>query len=189
MAGTPILLAPYIIPNPANAYLPHFMWDVSASPETAKRITGNHIILNVQDKFKEPITYPPVKRLVVRCNVGVAEALWGPIEVKQSGKKGVSILDVLTSIYDYFQVGVGRREVERMSYALGDGEVYRKMTDAMFQRCITTPALPGYEMRAGLKRVDCLGDATFFWGMYITYNDDLTWQLNLGLVNRKRMAC
>lgn len=114
--------------------------------------------------------------------------MWGLIEVKQSRSGGVRIWDVLHAIYEYFQMRVGRREVERISHALGDPEIYEKMTDAMFQRCMVTPALPGYEIKNGLKRIDCLGDATFFWGLYVTYNNDRTWQLNLGLVNRMRLA-
>jgi hypothetical protein len=183
-----IQVAPWIIPNPCNAYLPHLMWDISQHPTTAKRITGNHIIMDVSSKLTEVATYPAVDRLVIACNVGVAQRLWGLINVKQSRPGGVRIWDIMLAIHEYFQIRVGRRELDRISKALGDEKVYEKMADAMYQRCIVTPALPGYEMRNGLKRIDYLGDTTFFWGLYVSYSEEGTWQLNLGLVNRRRMV-
>ena len=182
----PIQLAPWMIPNPCNASLPHIMWDISQSPTTAKRITGNHVIKDLMDKMDDVATEPAVGRLVVVCQVGVAQQRWGHVEVKASRPKGVSVWDVFNGVYEYFQTRVSRRELDRMKEMLGDEELEVKMADAFYQRILVTPALPGYELKAGLKRVDCLGDACFFWGLYVTYNDDNSWQLNLGLVNRRR---
>jgi hypothetical protein len=164
------------------------MWDISQSPTTAKRITGNHVIVNVMDKLEDVATHPAVDRLEVVCHVGVAEMLWGHIEVHASRSKGVTVWDVFNGIFEYFQKRVGRRELDRMKEMLGDEKLEEKMADAFYQRILVTPALPGYELKKGLKRVDCLGDACFFWGLYVSYNDDNTWQLNLGLVNRRRHA-
>ena len=183
-----IQLAPWMIPNPCNASLPHIMWDISQLPTTAKRITGNHVIKDVTDKLDNIATYPAVARLVVACQVGVAQQLWGHVEVKASRPSGVTVWDVLNGIFEYFQKRVGRRELDRMKEMLGDEQLEVKMADAFYQRILVTPALPGYELKEGLKRVDCLGDACFFWGLYMSYNDDSTWQLNLGLVNRRRYA-
>lgn len=184
-----IQLAPWIIPNPCNAALPHIMWDISQLPTTANRITGNHVIVNILDRLDDVATHPAVDRLVVVCQVGVAERFWGNIEVKASRPKGVTVWDVFNGIYEYFQKRVGRRELDRMKELLGDDRLEEKLTDAFYQRIRVTPALPGYELKEGLKRVDCLGDRCFFWGLYVSYNDvDNTWQLNLGLVNRRRCA-
>jgi hypothetical protein len=184
----PIQLAPWMIPNPSNAALPHIMWDISQLPTSAKRITGNHVITSVTEKLDDIATYPSVDRLVVVCQVGVAQNLWGHIDVRASGPKGVTVWDVFNSIFGYFQKRVGRRELDRMKEMAGDEQLEEKMAGAFYQRVLITPALPGYELKKGLKRVDCLGDASFFWGLYVSYNDDNTWQLNLGLVNRRRYA-
>ena len=186
--GTLIQLAPWMIPNPCNAALPHIMWDISQLPTTAKRITGNHVIVSVMDKLDDLATHPAVDRLVVACQVGVAENFWGHIEVKASRPKGVTVWDVFSGIFEYFQKRVGKRELKRMKEMSGDERLEEKLTDAFYQRIRTTPALPGYELKGGLKRVDCLGDGCFFWGLYVSYNNDNTWQLNLGLVNRRRDA-
>lgn len=164
------------------------MWDISQLPTTAKRITGNHVIVNLMDKLDDVATHPAVDRLVVVCQVGVAERFWGHIDVKASRPKGVTVWDVFNGIYEYFQKRIGRRELDRMKEMLGDEKLEEKMADAFYQRICVTPALPGYEHKEGLKRVDCLGDTCFFWGMYVTPNHDNTWQLNLGLVNRRRNA-
>ena len=164
------------------------MWDISQLPTTAKRITGNHVIVSVMDKLDDVATHPAVDRLVVACQVGVAGRFWGHIEVKASRPKGVTVWDVFNGIHGYFQKRVGRRELDRMKELLGDERLEEKMADAFYQRVWITPALPGYELKEGLKRVDCLGDRCFFWGLYVSYNDDDSWQLNLGLVNRGRCA-
>ena len=164
------------------------MWDISQLPTTAKRITGNHVIVSVMDKLDDVATHPAVDRLVVVCKVGVAEKIWGHIEVKATKPEGVTAWDVFNGIFKYFHKRVGRRELDRMKEMLGDDGLEEKMAGAFYQRIRVAPALPGYELKEGLKRVDCLGDATFFWGLYTSYNDDGTWQLNLGLVNRRRFA-
>lgn len=184
----PIQLAPWMIPNPCNAALPHIMWDISQLPTTAKRITGNHVITSVADKLDDLATHPAVNRLVVVCQVGVAQTLWGHIDIKASRSQGVTVWDVFNGVFEYFQKRVGRRELNRMKEMTGDEQLEEKMASAFYQRVLVTPALPGYEFKEGLKRVDCLGDACFFWGLYVSYNDDNTWQLNLGMVNRKRYA-
>lgn len=144
--------------------------------------------MSLMDKLDDVATHPAVDRLVVVCQVGVAERFWGHIEVKASRPKGVTVWDVFNGIHGYFQKRVGRRELGRMKELLGDERLEEKMADAFYQRICITPALPGYELKEGLKRVDCLGDRCFFWGLYVSYNDDGSWQLNLGLVNRGRCA-
>jgi hypothetical protein len=164
------------------------MWDISQSPTTAKQITGNHVIKTVTERLDDIATHPGVDRLVVVCQVGVAQVSWGHIDIRASGPKGVTVWDVFNGIFEYFQKRVGRRELDRMKEMVGDEQLEEKMAAAFYQRVLITPALPGYELEQGLKRVDCLGDASFFWGLYVSYNDNNTWQLNLGLVNRRRYA-
>jgi len=74
-----IQLAPWMIPNPCNAVLPHIMWDVSQLPTTANRITGNHVIVSLGGKLDDVATHPAVDRLVVACQVGVAERFGGTL--------------------------------------------------------------------------------------------------------------
>ena len=65
-------------------------------------------------------------------------------------------------------------------------ENYELLQDTWSHRCRKASGLFEYELRQGFKRVDCLGDRRAFWGTWITYNPDSTWQLNLGLAPVKR---
>ena len=74
-----------------------------------------------------------------------------------------------------------------MKEIVGD-ELEEKMASTFCQWVLITPASPGCEFKQGLKRADYLGDARFFWGLYVSYNEDNTYQLNTGLVDRRRCA-
>ncbi|KIK12755.1 hypothetical protein PISMIDRAFT_18509 [Pisolithus microcarpus 441] len=39
----PVRLAPWLIPNPVNPYVPQLERDVSKHPSTARRVTGAHV--------------------------------------------------------------------------------------------------------------------------------------------------
>jgi hypothetical protein len=179
-----IQLAPWMIPNPSNPALPHITWDISQSPATAKDSAGNVIT----DKLGDVATHPAVDRLVIACQAGVAEKLWGHIEVRASRPKGVTVWDVFNGIFEYFHKRVGRRRLDQMKEILGDELLEEKMAGAFHHRVGITPALPGCEPKEELRRVDCLGDVCIFWGLYVSYNEDDTWQLNLGLVNRRKRS-
>ncbi|KAI0935040.1 hypothetical protein AcV7_003951 [Taiwanofungus camphoratus] len=173
-----VILCPWLIPNPGNPSVPHTQWDITQSPSTAKRITGRNLVTELSPKFGDHVTFPPTQVVHIHCYIGMARDLWGPIVVKN--RQAVNVGDILFAIYDYYQTSMSEEEVEFVSSLRPEN--HARMTDACYRRCLRTPALPGYELRQGIKRVDCLGKSTTFWGMWITQNADHTWQMNLGLV-------
>ncbi|KAH7920770.1 hypothetical protein BV22DRAFT_1107536 [Leucogyrophana mollusca] len=178
----PVRLAPWLIPNPVNATLPQITWDITQHPSAAKRLTGSHVSVDASTVFKELATLPGVKRLQIVCDTGHMSNLWGPINVERSSK--VKIRDVLDAIYEFFQSPLTGPEVSYLeSLSRGNRE---HMEQAFRRRCRESPGLPGFEWRQGLRRVDCLGDKTSFWGLWITFLPDSTWYLNLGLIPSPR---
>ncbi|KAI6033627.1 hypothetical protein PISMIDRAFT_113866 [Pisolithus microcarpus 441] len=101
-------------------------------------------------------------------------------------------LHLLLGIYAFFQMRITRKEVERIS-ALGE-DSYQSMVDAYRRRTTRRKlgALRDWEWKEGMRRVDCLGEGWWWWGVWVTYpyyndgDDNLEgtpWRLNLGLVN------
>ncbi|KAI6100015.1 hypothetical protein EV401DRAFT_925360 [Pisolithus croceorrhizus] len=187
----PVRLAPWLIPNPVNPGVPHLDWDVSLHPTTARRITGAHVTLPLDSAVggstgiridNEPVTSLASDRIVVLCDVGLVNQLWGPIVIERPGRR-VTIRDLLEGIYAFFQAHLTRAEVERIS-SLGEDN-YRLLVDAYRKRTTQRQlgVLRDWEWREGMRRVDYLGDGRWWWGVWVTYNSDQTWQLNLGLVN------
>ncbi|KAI6140986.1 hypothetical protein BKA82DRAFT_3986522, partial [Pisolithus tinctorius] len=94
-----------------------------------------------------------------------------------------TIRDLLKGIYAFFQTRLARAEVEYIG-SLGRDN-YHLLVDT-YQRRTTQRhlgVLRDWEWRDGMRMVDCLGDKTWWWGVWVTYNPNGTWQLNLGLVN------
>lgn len=116
------------------------------------------------------------------CDAGSISSFWGPIIINSDSK--INLYDVLLAIYDYFQTPLTQGEVDVIS-DLNPGN-YELLRDAYIHRCRKAHGLFQYELKQGFKRVDCLGDNRAFWGTWITYNSNNTWQLNLGLVPIKR---
>lgn len=171
-----------MVPDPYNAALPHIEWDISREPSTANLITSKGIAGSVRGALDKIVTYPAAERLVIGCQVGIVEKVWGPIKVRASGPGGVTTRDAFNAIYEYFQRTVKKSGLARMK-ELPEGErLEENMKEAFYRRTRGMPVLPGHD--EALKRLDCLGERSFFWGLYVSYNDDGTWQLNLGLVNR-----
>ncbi|KAI6094508.1 hypothetical protein F5141DRAFT_1169871 [Pisolithus sp. B1] len=188
----PVRLAPWLIPNPVNPGVPQLTWDVSMHPSTARRVTGAHVILPLDSAGggstgiridNEPATSPASDRIVVLCDVALVNQLWGPIVIERPGRR-VTVRDLLEGIYAFFQMHLTRAEVEHIS-SLGQGN-YRLLMDAYTHRTTQRQlgVLRDWEWREGMRRVDCLGDRRWWWGVWVTYNSDETWHLNLGLVNR-----
>lgn len=144
---------------------------------TAKRRSFRWTISSLSEKFNDQATYPAVDTVHIVCNVGVAGEMWGPIIVEANT---VTVWDILIAIYEYFQTPVSWEELQTICEA--EGRDFEDIVHTFLVRCERTPALTGYEVQQGLKRADCLGEAVHFWGMWITYKTDMTWQLNLGLV-------
>ncbi|KAI6120066.1 hypothetical protein EDD17DRAFT_1012609 [Pisolithus thermaeus] len=187
----PVRLAPWLIPNPVNPGVPQLDWDVSLHPTTARRVTGAHVTLPLDSAGggstgiridNEPATSPASDRIVVLCDVGLVNQLWGPIVIERPGRR-VTVRDLLEGIYAFFQTHLTHAEVERIS-SLGEDN-YRLLVDAYRKRTTQRQlgVLRDWEWREGMRRVDCLGDGRWWWGVWVTYNSNETWQLNLGLVN------
>ncbi|KAG6328873.1 hypothetical protein ID866_10216 [Astraeus odoratus] len=190
----PVKLAPWLIPNPLNSALPQLEWDVSTPPSTARRITGAHVNLPLDASdggsrgsgiSGDPATAPSFNRILVLCDVGMMNHLWGPIVVEPERGETVTVRDLLDGIYAFFQIPLTRAEVEHIS-SLGTDN-YHRLVDAYRKRTTENqPRVRGlreWEWRQGLRRVDCLGDRKWWWGTWVTYNSNGTWHLNLGLVN------
>ncbi|KAI6140982.1 hypothetical protein BKA82DRAFT_2655150, partial [Pisolithus tinctorius] len=189
--GAPVWLAPWLTPNPVNPSVPQIKWDVSTHPMTARRITGAHVILPLDSREggsagtgidHELATLPPSDRIIVLCDVGSMSQFWGPVVIERPGGR-VTIRDLLKGIYAFFQTRLTRAEVEHIS-SLGPNN-YGLLVDA-YQRRTTQRhlgVLRDWEWREGMRRVDCLGDRTWWWGVWVTYNSNGRWQLNLGLAN------
>ncbi|KAI6094503.1 hypothetical protein F5141DRAFT_1015440 [Pisolithus sp. B1] len=187
----PVRLAPWLIPNPVNPGVPQLEWDVSLHPTTARRITGARVTLPLDSAGggstgvridNEPATSPAAERIVVLCDAVLVNQLWGPIVIERPERR-VTVHDLLEGIYAFFQTHLTHAEVEHISF-LGEDN-YRLIVDAYRNRTTQRQlgALRNWEWREGMRRVDCLGDRRWWWGVWVTYNSDETWQLNLGLVN------
>ncbi|KAF9812849.1 hypothetical protein IEO21_05949 [Rhodonia placenta] len=170
------------MPNPTNPNAPSLIWDIFLYPTVAKRITGRNTVVDLAPKFRDPATHPAVTKVVILCDAGMAGDFWGPIVIERDNV--VTIRDILFGIYEYYQTAMSEEEVQYVASL--DPDNYTKMTDACYRRCEGTPALPGYVLRQGLKRVDCLGGKTTFHGIWVTMNPDNTWQMNLSLIGNRR---
>lgn len=181
----PIKLSPWLIPNPFNVNLPQITWDVSTHPSTAYRLTGAHVTAPLSGRdgikgiWKDSVTTPGFETILVVCNIGMMAELWGAIAITR--KKSLSIEDLFHEIYNFFQIPLSPPEVERICAAKPDN--MQSLQAAFGKRIAAQPGATHNEWRMGLKRVDCLGDRRWWWGVWITYNWNKTWQLNLGLIN------
>lgn len=176
----PVLLNPLLIPNPVNPEMPHLVWDISQSPSGTRRITGAHTIISAQPQLKEQATAPNTPDIYIVLQGLIFQQLWGPIKI--SKQTTVTAWDVLSAVYDYFQTPLTHTEVEFLGGLHSDN--YDRLVDAWKARCNVTPALPGFEARQGLKRVDLLGDKRCWWGCWVEIDQtNGSWYLNLGLVN------
>ncbi|OBZ67665.1 hypothetical protein A0H81_12226 [Grifola frondosa] len=155
--GGPVICK-WLVPNPINPDVPHVMWDVSQHPLTAKRITGRELVADITRYLDEQATNPPSDKILIICDIGMAQNMWGPIVVQKSR---ITVWDVFLAIYEYFQKQMTRKEVDYLA-SLASGNL-KSMEDACYKRCLRAPALPGYEWQQGMRRVDCLGDKTVFW--------------------------
>ncbi|EGO04040.1 hypothetical protein SERLA73DRAFT_175771 [Serpula lacrymans var. lacrymans S7.3] len=179
--NVPVRLAPWLIPNPSNTYMPQIVWDVSQDPSRSKRLTGAHVMVDMGTVGGEQATYPPADKIHIACDAGFMGQLWGPIVIQKSSC--IKVGDILRGIYEYFQQQLTQEEVDHIARLGRDN--YCILLDACYKRCLATPGLPGYEQSLGFRRVDCLGDKKIYWGLWVTYNSDSTWQLNLGLINQR----
>ncbi|EPQ51725.1 hypothetical protein GLOTRDRAFT_48150 [Gloeophyllum trabeum ATCC 11539] len=132
----------------------------------------------MSDEFEKPATAPPVNKVVVVCDLGKVSSLWPPIEIERANP--VTVWDIMHAIYEFFQKPMTQREVDYVS-AIEPGN-YEMLCEAFYKRIYDSSNIPEWERLRGIKRVDVLGDRRVWWGLWITYNPDDTWQLNLGLM-------
>lgn len=169
-----------MIPNPVNPELPHLVWDISQNPSRTRRITGAHTIISARPQLNEQAIVPDTHVVYIALQASIVQQLWGPIKILK--QTTVTAGDILFAIYDYFQTPLTHAEVDFLSGLHPDN--YPRLVDAWMARCNVTPALPGFEARQGLKRVDILGDRRCWWGCWVCVDQASgSWYLNLGLVN------
>ncbi|KAH7908530.1 hypothetical protein BJ138DRAFT_1103428 [Hygrophoropsis aurantiaca] len=177
---SPVTIAPWIIPNPKSSYVPQLRWDIARHPMTGRQIVGKAISLSIDPILGEKATHPPVKKILIVCDIGFMSRFWGPISVERSSD--LKVWDVLTAIHDFFQTPLTLAEVQTIEgLSWGNGE---RLRQAFRKRVYeNNSGLSEYQWRQGLRRVDCLGDKKIFWGLWPTFNPDSTWHLNLGLIS------
>ncbi|KAF7790839.1 hypothetical protein EIP86_001796 [Pleurotus ostreatoroseus] len=173
----PMHLHPYLAPNP-YATTPHFDWDISLPPDTARRVTGRNCVVDISAGFDEVATWPPTNVVLIASDFILQES-WGPIVVRNS--KSVTFLDVLAAIYEYWQTPLTEKDVHNLQKS--DPQNYRLMVDAYFQRCKRSPSIREWEMSQGLRRVDLFGDNRKWWGLWLSYGGNGTWYANLGTIS------
>ncbi|KAH7909615.1 hypothetical protein BJ138DRAFT_1154864 [Hygrophoropsis aurantiaca] len=178
--NTSVLLAPWLIPNPVNANLPQINWDIGRHPSSARRITHSHVNLDINTVFREKAMEPAVRKLQIVCDAGHMSQQWGTINVERATY--ITIRDVFESIHQFFQSPLTWPELQ---YIEGLSPGNRRLLDQAFhRRCYeNNSGLSAHQAREGFRRVDCLGDKRIFWGLWITFNPDSTWYLNLGLIS------
>ncbi|KAI6033609.1 hypothetical protein PISMIDRAFT_32046, partial [Pisolithus microcarpus 441] len=117
----------------------------------------------------EPATFPACDGIIILCDqIGVIGQLWSSIVIERPGGRSITVRDLLAGIYAFFQTYLTRVEVEQIS-ALGEDN-YRSMMDAYRRRTTQRDlgALRDRKWRAGVRRVDCLGEGRWWWGAWVT---------------------
>lgn len=174
----PIQLAPCLIPNPADGENPQIIWDISQTPYIAEWIIGDNTV-NLRSQFNEKATIPAVDEIRITLHDEIVRRMWGPITVRNP-RQQVLVWDVLHAIYDHLRKPITQEELSFLQSL--DPSNHTIFLDALQRRCAATPSLSESELSQGLRRVDALGDRRKFWGLWIKYNGDGSWHLNLGLI-------
>ncbi|PIL23202.1 hypothetical protein GSI_14511 [Ganoderma sinense ZZ0214-1] len=179
------IICPYLIPNPVNPSVPWLDWDVRMPPLMAKRYTARETVTSMSDKLGEVATHPAVARLDVVYTTAVPALLnyWGAIPVDRGEGGTVDVGAVLDAVHDFFQVPLTSQEARELKHS--HPTEWRAMSAAFKKRCRDYPALPDVTWRQGMRRVDALADRYKWWGMWVHWNPDGTWILNLGLVPKR----
>ena len=166
--------------------MPWLDWDIRMPPSMAKRITAREVVVsNISDKLKEVATHPPTSRLTIAYNTAVPGLLnyWGPISVDKGEGGTVTVGDVLDAVFDFFQVPLTYAEWQELKRT--HAAEFSVMTRAFVKRCREYPAIPEKIYEEGMKRIDALTDRYKWWGMWVQWNPDGSWYLNLGTVSKR----
>ena len=162
--------------------MPWLDWDIRMPPTLAKRYTARETVAGISDKFGEVATHPPVTRLEVLYTTAVPAMLnyWGAITVDAGEGGTVTVGAILDAVHDFFQVPLRQAEAAELKYA--NPAEWRAMSSAFRKRCRDYPAIVDVTYKQGMRRVDVLADRYKWWGMWVHWNPDGSWYLNLGLV-------
>ncbi|KAH8070767.1 hypothetical protein BXZ70DRAFT_775418 [Cristinia sonorae] len=181
----PIVLAPYLIPNPINTDKPRIDWDMSQFASTAKMLSGRRPSKYVPfgPAADHPATSPPCSHMSIVCSFGSvgSPSRWGPISITN---RVITVWDVLDAIFQYFSTPLDEQEIyeiERMQEILNFPPQLRlaaiaRSRIANLKQRHTISAKPDTRIR----RVDCLGERKCFWGLWVSLTADGMWYLNLG---------
>lgn len=160
-------------------------FDIAHPPTEIRRVSGGKRLHLSQTDMEKPaavpmqtemiITYPPLP-------------FW---EIEVSSSKGLSCMDVWRAIYETFNRPLTPAEKEL--YVMSDRERKKRCQAAFERRCELVAALPAWERKQGLKRVDLLEGKTFFKGLRLPartgYDGSLKpekkWVLELGTRERQ----
>ncbi|EIN12391.1 hypothetical protein PUNSTDRAFT_34349, partial [Punctularia strigosozonata HHB-11173 SS5] len=85
-----------------------------------------------------------------------------PIHARASSSGGVTCEDIFNAIYETFQVPLTEAEIAEIKR---DRAVHDRVDHAFRRRCKRSVRLTEYEKSKGYRRVDVLGDRTWFFGM------------------------
>ncbi|KAF4596176.1 hypothetical protein EYR40_008143 [Pleurotus pulmonarius] len=119
-------------------------------------------------QLSEPATHPCQPRLILRI---YNQALQLDSSFAAENPNGLTLYDVLHRIYTWFHTGVSRQEMQAF------GSQQRAYLTASFsQRTANNPN----EYRAGVKRLDWLGQSTFFFGLSPAPDGSGAWIINVG---------
>lgn len=119
-------------------------------------------------QLSEPATHPRQSRLILRI---YNQALQLDSSFAAENPNGLTLYDVLHRIYTWFHTGVSRQEMQ----ALGSQQ-RGYLTDSFSRRTANNPN----EYRAGVKRLDWLGQSTFFFGLSPAPDGSGAWIINVG---------
>ncbi|EJF56778.1 hypothetical protein DICSQDRAFT_40140, partial [Dichomitus squalens LYAD-421 SS1] len=103
---------------------------------------------------------------------------WGPIVVDKGEGGTVTVGDILDAVFDFFQVPLTYAEGYELPRE--HSAEFSRMSLAFHKRCRDYPAIPEKTYEGGMLRVDALTDRYKWWGMWVQWNPDGSWYLNLG---------
>lgn len=142
--------------NPAQASK-SIDFDIAHPPSEIRRLSGGKRLHVSQTDKQKPAAVPMQTEMVITYP---ALPFW---DIEVASPKGISCEDVWRAIYETFNRAL--TPAERELYVLSDRERKRRCEQAFERRCERAAALPAWERKQGLKRVDLLEGVTLFKGL------------------------
>lgn len=178
----PIQIAPPLVPNPSDVNVPQIDWDFSKLPTTAQKPSGRdgRTMTPLGNAFDLSATYPPCNHLVVAVTFGILGSRWGPVTIQRNV---VRVWDVLEALYEYLNTPLSPWEVyeiEQMQQAMNLPLETRLAAAASDRLKGSSDITARRGQNMSYRRVDCLGQRRYLWGMWLGFTADEAWYLNLG---------